>query len=99
MRRACLTLLVAALWLASPAERSRAEPPTPEQVRFFETRIRPLLAEQCYRCHGPKKQWADLRLDSRDGILKGGESGPADRRGPSREKPADPGRAPRRRSA
>jgi hypothetical protein len=44
---------------------------------FFESKIRPLLAENCFSCHGPEKQKAGLRLDSAAGILKGGESGPA----------------------
>jgi hypothetical protein len=48
---------------------------TPEQVRFFETSIRPLLAERCYKCHGPDKHKADLRLDSLEGMLRGGASG------------------------
>src|SRR5262249_48629256 len=33
--------------------------------------------EHCWSCHGPKKQTAGLRLDSRADLLKGGESGPA----------------------
>ena len=45
--------------------------------RFFEQNIRPLLAENCYKCHGPEKQKGDLRLDSRGHILGGGDSGPA----------------------
>jgi cytochrome c553 len=49
--------------------------PTPEQVRFFETTIRPLLANHCYQCHGPDMQRSDLRLDSREAILRGGASG------------------------
>jgi len=71
--------LILGLWLALFADRGRAgdKPPTPEQVRFFEMSIRPLLAEHCQRCHGPTKQRADLRLDSRTAVLKGGESGPA----------------------
>jgi cytochrome c553 len=47
------------------------------QVEFFEKQVRPLLAENCFSCHGPEKQRAGLRLDSRDGLLTGGESGPA----------------------
>jgi len=43
---------------------------------FFETKIRPVLSERCMGCHGSIKQWASLRLDSREGILRGGESGP-----------------------
>jgi mono/diheme cytochrome c family protein len=44
---------------------------------FFESKIRPLLVEHCQQCHGEKKQWAGLRLDSRDAMLTGGDSGPA----------------------
>jgi hypothetical protein len=45
---------------------------------FFEKKIRPLLVTHCYSCHSgeAKKLRADLRLDSREGLLKGGESGP-----------------------
>ncbi len=43
---------------------------------FFETRIRPLLAQKCYACHTASKL-GDLRLDSREAMLKGGKSGPA----------------------
>lgn len=49
---------------------------TPEQSEFFETKIRPLLADKCYSCHGEKKQKAKLRLDSKAAILKGSEFGP-----------------------
>jgi len=48
-------------------------------TEFFEKKIRPLLAEQCYKCHSAasEKLKGQLRLDSRQGVLKGGESGPA----------------------
>jgi len=49
----------------------------PAAITFFETRIRPLLAERCYECHGPTKQKGKLRLDSLESMLKGGRSGPA----------------------
>ena len=41
--------------------------------------MRPLLAEHCYRCHSAKaeKVKAGLLVDSREGLLKGGDSGPA----------------------
>lgn len=48
-----------------------------EQERFFEQHVRPLLIKHCVECHGEKKQFAELRLDSREHLLKGGESGPA----------------------
>jgi len=48
---------------------------TPEQEKFFETHIRPVLVDQCISCHGPDKTKGKLRLDSRAGFTKGGESG------------------------
>ena len=44
---------------------------------FFERKIRPVLADQCYECHGSESAAlkGGLRLDTRDGLLKGGESG------------------------
>src|SRR5687767_6438652 len=50
---------------------------TPQEEEFFEKRVRPVLAEQCYECHGPEKQKADLRVDSRAALLKGSDLGPA----------------------
>jgi hypothetical protein len=50
--------------------------PTTQQIEFFETRIRPLLVEVCYDCHTEDEK-GGLRLDSREGMLKGGDSGPA----------------------
>lgn len=51
---------------------------TPEHTEFFERRIRPLLVGNCYECHraGAKKIGANLLLDSRAGIMKGGDTGP-----------------------
>ena len=46
-------------------------------VESFEKRIRPLLADRCYECHGEKKQKGGLRLDSAAALRKGGDSGPA----------------------
>ena len=56
-----------------------AAPPAPgaKTLQHFEKQIRPILVSQCITCHGPTKQKAQLRLDSRAAILKGGESGPA----------------------
>ncbi len=44
---------------------------------FFETKIRPILAEHCYKCHAGERHKANLRLDSLRGMLTGGDSGPA----------------------
>ncbi len=49
---------------------------TPQEAEFFEKKVRPVLAEQCYKCHGAEKQKAALRVDSRAAILKGTEDGP-----------------------
>lgn len=63
--------------LLAADEPARTVPTTAEQLRFFETNVRPVLAEHCAKCHGEKKQWAGLRLDSREAILRGGDSGAA----------------------
>src|SRR2546427_2691387 len=53
-----------------------AEPQT-KDFDFFEKKIRPVLVEHCYKCHSAsaEKVKGDLLLDSREGMLKGGESG------------------------
>lgn len=48
---------------------------SPEQTTFFETKIRPILANQCVRCHGPNMQMAGIRLDSAQNVAKGGDHG------------------------
>ncbi len=50
---------------------------SPAAVRFFESKVRPLLAENCFQCHGAAKHEDNLRLDSRAGIFTGGDLGPA----------------------
>src|SRR5438045_7619656 len=54
----------------------RAEPQTMD-FDFFEKKIRPVLVERCYKCHSAsaEKVKGGLLLDSREGMLKGGESG------------------------
>src|SRR4051794_32919040 len=57
-----------------------ADPPksfAPEHLDFFEKQVRPLLAANCLACHGPLKQEGGLRLDTRQAVLQGGDSGPA----------------------
>ncbi len=50
-----------------------------QQLEFFEKEVRPLFAEHCYKCHSvnAKRLEAGLLLDSRDTLLKGGDSGAA----------------------
>src|SRR5262245_4145455 len=72
-----LIAVVASLLAWLPA--ARAGEPDSRGVDFFEKKIRPVLVEHCYACHSQeaKKVRAELLLDTRDGLLKGGESGPA----------------------
>jgi uncharacterized protein DUF1553/uncharacterized protein DUF1549/cytochrome c len=51
----------------------------PAGVEFFEKKVRPVFAEACASCHSSaaKKLKGGLRLDTPEGILKGGDSGPA----------------------
>ena len=51
--------------------------PSAAELEFFEKEVRPLLAANCGECHGAQEQWAGLRLDSRESMLRGGESGAA----------------------
>jgi hypothetical protein len=61
---------------AGPAAKPGHEP-TPEQAKFFEQKVRPLLVENCFSCHAEKKQKGRLRLDSIEAAVKGGSTGPA----------------------
>lgn len=72
---ACLLLWVASQ-VCSPAF---ADGPaaSPEQLDFFERKIRPVLIEHCYECHAADSKiiQGGLRVDHRAGLLKGGDSG------------------------
>ena len=46
-------------------------------LELFERHVRPVLVETCQKCHGPDKQESDLRVDSREALLRGGGVGPA----------------------
>src|SRR3989449_8637718 len=48
-------------------------------LSFFDTKIRPIFIERCYQCHShqSEKLRGGLMLDSRDAVLKGGNTGPA----------------------
>src|SRR5215471_20279151 len=52
---------------------------TTQQIEFFQKQVQPILADNCFKCHSHQadKIKGSLVLDSRDGALKGGESGPA----------------------
>ncbi len=52
--------------------------PTLADDAFFENRIRPILVEHCYECHSAdQKRKGGLLLDTKEGTLKGGDTGPS----------------------
>lgn len=66
--------LLSAVGLAQqPAEQGEAS----AKIDFFEKSVRPVFVEHCQKCHGADKQWGNLRLDSRQALLAGGDRGPA----------------------
>jgi len=73
MRNALLIVVLSLIGVSARAETNRAG------LDFFETKIRPVLVEECYSCHaetkGKKKTKGGLALDTRAGVLRGGESG------------------------
>src|SRR5437870_13200777 len=83
------TTVVVWCWFLSGMATVRAAEPavTPQQAEFFEKQVRPVLVENCLSCHGPEKQKAELRLDSRKTLLQGAETGPV-------VKPGDPENSP-----
>jgi len=56
-----------------------AQPLSQDQIDFFEKKIRPVLSEKCYKCHAEnsEKIKGGLTLDTREGIRRGGDNGPA----------------------
>src|SRR5215471_7197231 len=81
--RAALTSVACCLALGGVTlmrSAARAEDAADEAgVRLFEEKIAPVLKAECYRCHSEdaEKLRGGLRLDSRAGMLKGGDTGPA----------------------
>ena len=75
-RPATLKITVAIVLLALGASRAADDP---GDIDFFEKKIRPVLAEHCYKCHSAKSEKikGKLRVDSRNGLLKGGDAGPS----------------------
>jgi hypothetical protein len=66
-----LTLHTGSVAMATPADEAK--------IAFFEKTIRPILIKRCYECHSAEsgKTKGGLSIDSREAILKGGDSGPA----------------------
>jgi hypothetical protein len=64
-----------AVGLLAPGALAEPIKPSPQGIEFFETKVRPVLAEHCLRCHGDKKQQGGLRLDAKTLAFKGGDNG------------------------
>ncbi len=80
MRTLGISLLVA--FYCMIAHRASAQIVDTKGIEFFEQRIRPVLAEHCFRCHSAearqnRKLKAKLLLDTKEGMRQGGDSGPA----------------------
>src|SRR2546428_10024724 len=76
----CSLGLLASVTLAlaeadSQIDLSKLPPAATRQMDFVKD-IQPILAKSCYQCHGPDKQKAELRWDSKDSVFKAGEHGP-----------------------
>src|SRR5262245_22328397 len=76
-----IMLAVGGIFLTAPRRQAqmatRPQEPSREGLEFFEKRIRPALAENCYACHSEKSKrpQGGLLLDSIEAMLKGGASG------------------------
>lgn len=72
-------LLVCAVIAANVSLAQADDQLTPEQIKFFEAKIRPVLVRECYSCHSNQvgQVKGGLWLDTKDGIRVGGDSGPA----------------------
>ncbi len=82
MKTLCIAVMLAST--ASVSAIDEATKPVPdsisaEQRDFFEKKIRPVLADNCYKCHAAdsEKIKGGLTLDTREGIRRGGDNGPA----------------------
>lgn len=72
---ASFVALAAFLQLAGPAEMRADDQANPAEIAFFENKVRPLLVEHCYECHGEQAQESELRVDSYIGLMRGGAAG------------------------
>src|SRR5262249_2563289 len=59
------------------AKKSKDTSPVAAEKADFVKQIKPLLERSCVACHGPDKQRSAFRIDSRDALLKGGNTGTA----------------------
>ncbi|MEX2577956.1 MAG: PSD1 and planctomycete cytochrome C domain-containing protein [Verrucomicrobiales bacterium] len=81
MKPAFASILAISLSTTVPGVVGEEKPASGDEaaIRFFESRIRPALSEHCYECHSAEagKSKGGLRLDTRESVREGGETGPA----------------------
>jgi hypothetical protein len=77
MKRSVLSLIHSSIWITTSLLPPSAAGDT--ATDFFERKIRPVLSENCFSCHSAEAKTlkANLLLDSLEGLLKGGDTGPA----------------------
>src|SRR4051812_31916678 len=82
MKQPTMILLSAFAVLGSIASSIAAPPvaqPSADQSQYFESKVRPILVNNCYKCHSSQaeKLKGGLSLEFKESVLKGGENGPA----------------------
>src|SRR3982751_1752448 len=77
--RAAILIGLLPLGALAQEQKTAPAPADAEGLDFFEKKIRPVLADKCFSCHSSesRKVKGGLRLDTKEGTLKGGESGAA----------------------
>src|SRR5438045_8249765 len=76
---ACVLSLCSSVFLQAADTAAPHTQFTPAQLDFYQRQVLPILTDNCYRCHSHEadKIKAGFVLDSREGLLKGGDTGPA----------------------
>lgn len=69
-------LVAGATVLAADVDVSKLPPAATQTGITFDKDIKPIFEKSCFKCHGPEKKKGDLRVDSLEATLKGGENGP-----------------------
>ncbi len=73
-----IVLVAAAALCAAQTSAALADAPEASSAEFFESKVRPVLVDRCFECHGPDAApEGNFRIDSLAGMLKGGDLGPA----------------------
>src|SRR5580658_9924590 len=76
----CVSVLFAAVAASGEgltAEQVKTLPPPANHRVDFKSEVQPIFEASCIRCHGRGRDRGGLRIDSRDSLLKGGDTGPA----------------------